>query len=114
MIDRETARLLSVVLDGFGYAPLECRNRDDVYKHLSSTTPTVAVVDTKMNESEEICSMIREHGGVSLVVLLADDENDPQEQMNHYQADAWESVGAGPEKLLLVLRKLAMQETEAD
>jgi CheY-like chemotaxis protein len=113
MTDKETVRLLSVILDGFGYTPLECSNRDDVYGHLSSTTPSVAVVDVQMSDSEEICSMIHERGGISLVVLLADGEDNPQDQLTRFQADAWESVIAGPEKLLLILRKLASREVQA-
>jgi len=113
MTDRETSRLFSVVLDGFGYQPLECRNREDIYNHLASTTPAAAVVDARISGSEEICSMIREHGGVSLVILVSEDSSDPESVAERLRADSWEPADAGPEKLLLALRKLFTREAEA-
>jgi DNA-binding response OmpR family regulator len=109
MTEAETSRLLSVILDGFGYQPLECRDRDTAFEHLSQTMPFAAVVDVSMDQAEEICQLVRERGGVALVILLQDDEQDPQEQVNRFQADVWESAKAGPEKILTTLRELASQ-----
>ena len=106
MTDAECVRLLSVILDGFGYSPLECQDRGDAFDLLSKTTPFAAVVDARIEEAEEICGMVQEHGGVSLLVLLQDDEN-PEEQKKRFQADDWQYAGADPEKILLSLRKLA-------
>jgi ActR/RegA family two-component response regulator len=113
MTDAECVKLLSVVLDGFGYAPLECQSKDDVFEHLSQTTPFAAVVDARLDDSAEICQMVHEHGGVSLLVLLNEIE-DPEDLRKKLQADEWQPVSAGPEKILLSLRKLATQGATAD
>jgi ActR/RegA family two-component response regulator len=113
MTDSECVKLLSVVLDGFGYAPLECRGKEDVFTRLSTTTPFAAVVDARFADAGEICQMVHEHGGISLLVLLNEVE-DPEEQKTKLQADEWQSVSAGPEKILLSLRKLANQGAQAD
>jgi len=111
MSETENARLLSVILDGFGYAPLECRDNNSVFEHLSKTTPFAAVVDLRLADSDEICNLVVERGGVSLVVLLEDDEKDPEEIIAQYGAEAWESVDASPENILFVLRQLANQSS---
>ena len=113
MTDAECVKLLSVVLDGFGYAPLECAGRDEVFERLSKTTPFAAVVDARIESAPEICQMVTEHGGVSLLVLL-NDGDDPEEQKEKLHADEWQSTSAGPEKILLSLRKLATQTAGAD
>ena len=108
MTDAECVKLLSVVLDGFGYAPLECAGKDEVFDRLSKTTPFAAVVDARIENAAEICQMVTDHGGVSLLVLL-NDGDDPEKQKEELKADEWQSVSAGPEKILLSLRKLATQ-----
>ena len=113
MTDAECVKLLSVVLDGFGYAPLECEGKDEVFDRLSHTTPFAAVVDARIDNAGEICQMVHEHGGVTLLVLLNEGE-DPEEQKEKLQANEWQSITAGPEKILLSLRKLASQGAEAD
>jgi hypothetical protein len=113
MTDAECVKLLSVVLDGFGYAPLECEGKDDVFERLSKTTPFAAVVDARIDNASEICQMVTEHGGVSLLVLL-NDGDDPDAQKEKLHADEWQSTSAGPEKILLSLRKLAVQTAGAD
>lgn len=113
MTDAECVKLLSVVLDGFGYAPLECAGKDEVFERLSKTTPFAAVVDARIESAPEICRMVTEHGGVSLLVLL-NDVGDPEKQKEEFQADEWQSTSAGPEKILLSLRKLAVQTAGAD
>lgn len=113
MTDAECVKLLSVVLDGFGYAPLECQSKDEVFQRLSRTTPFAAVVDARIDGAGEICQMVHEHGGVSLLVLLNDGE-DPEQQKEELWADEWQSISAGPEKILLSLRKLATQGAAAD
>jgi hypothetical protein len=113
MTDAECVKLLSVVLDGFGYAPLECQDKDEVFDRLSKTTPFAAVVDARFADAGEICQMVHEHGGVSLLVLLNDGE-EPEGQKEKLQADEWQSISAGPEKILLSLRKLATQSAGAD
>ena len=111
MNETENARLLSVILDGFGYRPLECRDNNSVFKQLSKTTPFAAVVDLRLADSDEICNLVVERGGVSLVVLLDDDEEDPEGIIEKYGAEAWESVDASPENILFVLRQLANQSS---
>ncbi len=113
MTDAECVKLLSVVLDGFGYAPLECQNKDDVFERLSHTTPFAAVVDARIDGATEICQMVHEHGGVSLLVLLNEAE-DPEDQREKLRADEWQPASAGPERILLSLRKLATQNAAAD
>lgn len=113
MTDAECVKLLSVVLDGFGYAPLECAGKDEVFEHLSKTTPFAAVVDARIEHSLEICQMVTEHGGVSLLVLISDGD-DPEKQKEELKADEWQSTSAGPEKILLSLRKLATQTAGVD
>jgi len=113
MTNAECVKLLSVVLDGFGYAPLECQDKDEVFDRLSKTTPFAAVVDARFADAGEICQMVNEHGGVSLLVLLNEGE-DPEGQKEKLQADEWQSISAGPEKILLGLRKIATQGAGAD
>ncbi len=113
MADAECVKLLSVVLGGFGYAPLECQSKADAFERLSKTTPFAAVVDSRCIDAAEICQMVREHGGVSLLVLLGEGA-DPEDLKEELQADEWQSISAGPEKILLSLRKLATQGAEAD
>jgi len=113
MTDAECVKLLSVVLDGFGYAPLECAGKNEVFEHLSKTTPFAAVVDARIENASEICQMVTEHGGVSLLVLINDVDN-PEKQKEQLNADDWQSTSAGPEKILLSLRKLATQTAGAD
>ena len=113
MTDAECVKLLSVVLDGFGYAPLECAGKDEVFEHLSKTTPFAAVVDARIDNAPEICQMVTERGGVSLLVLI-NDGDDPEKQKENLKADEWQSTSAGPEKILLSLRKLATQTAGAD
>ena len=113
MTDAECVKLLSVVLDGFGYAPLECQDKDEVFDRLSKTTPFAAVVDARFADAGEICQMVHEHGGVSLLVLLNEGE-EPEGQKEKLQADEWQSISAGPEKILLSLRKLATQSVGSD
>jgi hypothetical protein len=113
MTDAECVKLLSVVLDGFGYAPLECAGKDEVFERLSKTTPFAAVVDARIDHASEICKMVTEHGGVSLLVLINENE-DPEKQKENLKADEWQSISAGPEKILLSLRKLATQTAGAD
>jgi hypothetical protein len=113
MTDAECVKLLSVVLDGFGYAPLECAGKDEVFNRLSKTTPFAAVVDARIESASEICQMVTEHGGVSLLVLI-NEADDPEKQKEKLNADEWQSTSAGPEKILLSLRKLATQTAGAD
>jgi CheY-like chemotaxis protein len=113
MTDAECVKLLSVVLDGFGYAPLECAGKDEVFDRLSKTTPFAAVVDARIENASEICQMVTEHGGVSLLVLI-NESDDPDKQKEQLKADEWQSTSAGPEKILLSLRKLATQTAGTD
>ena len=113
MSDMETVRLLAVILDGFGYTPLECRSHEAVYDHLSRTTPFAAVVDLDLDDAERICQLVSERGGVALVILLADNEENPEEKIERLKAEAWESSDAGPEKILSTLRSLANGEGSA-
>jgi len=107
MTRAETVRLLGIVLDGFGYRPLECHDNDSVYGHLTDTTPFAAVVDMRLDDADQICRMINERGGISLVILLGAETEDPESRVKEFSAEAWESTEAGPERILKILRNLA-------
>ena len=110
MGESETVRLLGIVLDGFGYKPIECCNGDSAFDSLSDNTPFAAVVDMRLAEAERICKMVNERGGVYLIVLIDDEsDQDPQETSRRMQANAWQSVEAEPEKLLGTLRDIAIR-----
>lgn len=105
--DPECARLLGIILDGFGYKTLECQLVDDARRHLSQIVPIVAVVDLALRDAKEICGAVKESGGVPLLVLVAAEEEEPEALCQQLQADAWEKLDAEPEKFLSALRRLA-------
>jgi DNA-binding response OmpR family regulator len=107
--DLETARMLAVILDGFGYTPLECRDHGSAFEQLSKTTPFAAVVDLQVEDAERICNLVKERGGVSLVVLLGKDESDPEKRAKKLGAKAWGLVESEPEKILTTLRTLVRE-----
>ncbi len=110
--DKETVRLLGVVLDGFGYQPIECQDSDVFYEKLLITKPFAALVDMQLEQSKDLCKMVTEHGGIQLIVLLPENESDPSMQMENLHANAWASSCASPETLLTNLRKLVNPERE--
>jgi len=109
MGESETVRLLGIVLDGFGYTPIECRNGDAAFQSLSANTPFAAVVDMRLEDAERICNMVNERGGVCLIVLVDEDKGNPEEISSRLQAHAWQSIRAEPEKLLSTLREIAIR-----
>ena len=110
MRNGETARLLALILDGFGYTTLECQDHGCVFERLAQTTPLAALVDVGMEEADEICELVADREATTLILLLPDGQSDPEEVVARYRADRWESQEAGPEKLLYTLRGLAAGE----
>lgn len=112
MTEKETVRLLGVVLDGFGYKPIECNDRDAFYEKLLISKPFAAIVDLQLDQSNDLCKMVSDHGGVKLIILLPETETNPELQMQELHADAWTSTHANPETLLTNLRNLLNLERE--
>lgn len=110
MRDAETSRLLAVILDGFGYNALECRDRACVFEQLAETTPLAALVDVGVEEADDICELVADREATALIVLLPDGDDDPAELAGRYRADRWESRDAGPETLLATLRSFAADD----
>jgi two-component system response regulator RstA len=107
--NRESARLLSILLDGFGYQALVCSKGEDALQSLDDAQPQVAVVDLDFPGAEGLCRDIKERFGIPLLLLLAPDAPDPEEQCRRVGADAWEKHDAEPERYLVALRRLASQ-----
>jgi DNA-binding response OmpR family regulator len=110
MGESETVRLMGIVLDGFGYTPIECRDGDEAFESLSANTPFAAVVDMRLADAERICDMVNERGGVCLIILVDEEEvEDAQKTSSRLRAHAWQSIRAEPEKLLATLRDIAIR-----
>lgn len=102
----EPIRLLAIVLEGFGYRPLECQNEQAVRQELASNSPCAALVDLSLDAAEAICALVVEDAGLPLVVLLADHTDDPDAHSLRLGALGWERLDAPAERILERLRDL--------
>jgi DNA-binding response OmpR family regulator len=106
----EAVRLLAVILDGFGYDPVECQTTVELVGYLARTTPFAAIIDARLEQAQAICEQLRERGGVSLLLLV--DGAEPEEQARAFGADGWAPANASPEEILTHLRIFAVEKIE--
>jgi len=111
LTDKEASLLLSIVLDGFGYKPLECDDRNKALELLSNNSPFVAIVDTGLPKFEDICNMVSERENISLF-LLTEDNSQAEEVKERYKADACETLPVQAEQVLKTLRILVQQKVK--
>ena len=102
----EPIRLLAIVLEGFGYMPLECHCEQEARDKLRSNSPCAALVDLSLETAESICSLVVTDAELPLVVLLDEQEQDPQARSQELGALGWERLDAPPERILKRLREL--------
>jgi len=104
--DSEPIRLLAIVLEGFGYQPLECRGEQEARDKLAGNSPCAALVDLSLEAAEAICSLVVSDAELPLVVLLDVGEDDPDARSRQLGALGWERLDAAPERILQRLRQL--------
>ncbi len=109
----EPIRLLAIVLEGFGYRPLECHDEQTARQELAANSPCAALVDMSLDAAEAICELVVEDAGLPLVVLLGDAEDDPEDHSQRLGALGWEHLDAPAERILGRLRDLISQRAEA-
>ena len=102
----EPIRLLTIVLEGFGYQPLECRGEQEARDLLGNNSPCAALVDLSLEAAESICALVVDDAELPLVVLLDSDEADPEARSQQLGAEGWERLDAAPERILRRLRQL--------
>lgn len=108
----EPIRLLAIVLEGFGYRPLECRSEQTARQELASNSPCAALVDLSLDAAEAICALVVDDAGLPLVVLLDDALEDPDAHSQRLGALGWERLDAPAERILGRLRELISEQAD--
>lgn len=104
--ESEAIRLLAIVLEGFGYIPLECRQADETRDCLEKNLPQAALVDMQLEDAESICALVDEADGLPLLILLDEEESNPEARMAECRAKGWIRIGAPAERILRLLREV--------
>lgn len=102
----ESVRNLAVVLEGFGYTPLECKGADDVSQMLSENFPCLALVCLDQEDIDMICELINQRDDLSMLIMLNNGHEDPESTARDLGALAWEYLDAPVESILLKLRQM--------
>ena len=97
---------LAVILEGFGYLPLECRDRKEVSETLLDKVPCLAIVCLQQPDAEEICADITGKGDIGLLLLLRHDEKNPGSKASKLGAVEWAHEDIPAEHLLEKLRRM--------
>jgi DNA-binding response OmpR family regulator len=108
--DSEPMRLLAIVLEGFGYHPLECRQESEAVDHLEANLPCAALVYLGLKSAGSICELLRSHEQIPLVVLVDGTEEDPESHSQSLGASHWDWVDAPADRILKRLRQLVDHE----
>jgi DNA-binding response OmpR family regulator len=104
--ESEAIRLLAIVLEGFGYIPLECRQADEARDCLEKNLPQAALVDLGLEDAMSICSLVDEADGLPLLIVLDEEETDPQTRMAQCGAKGWVRMSDPAERILRLLREV--------
>ena len=107
LAEEEAARLLPILLEGFGYQALVGRNMDSIMDQLGQTSPFLAVVDLRLEDAEAICQMVDQRPEIDLMVLCPEEEADPALRATSVGAAAWLPAKASMEQILSSLRTFA-------
>ena len=102
----ERRRLLSVVLQGFSYAPFPCSTSEDLSRLIAALHPRAAVVDLRMEQGFQLCELIRQGSEVPILGLT-----DPSRQAMprlSLPVDMVRMADAPIEEILLALRQLVI------
>ncbi len=102
----ERGRLLSLVLKGFGYEPVPCRNREELEAALAFRRPAAAVVDLAVEEAFQSCALIQRTGGVALLGLT--DPNRLDLPRLSLPVDMVRNTDTPLDEILQVLRQLVI------
>ncbi len=103
---REPVHNLAVILEGFGYNPLECKTAEEVTLELSKNFPCAALVCMELEDAADIFDLVNQRDDLALLVLIEHGDSDPESRARELGAYGWEYVDAPAEKILLKLREL--------
>ncbi len=104
--ESEAIRLLAIVLEGFGFVPLECKHEEEALEQLGKNLPCAALVYLGLEAAGPICALVKQREELPLMVLVDADEPDPEERRRIMGARHWEWVDAPVERILEKLRSL--------
>jgi DNA-binding response OmpR family regulator len=104
--DGERGRLLGILLEGFGFRVLECRDQGQVREALVQAVPSVAMVDASLGDARESMALIHERGDLPVLLLVGGESGAPERVAADLGADAWARLDTRPDGILSALRGL--------
>jgi len=104
--DGEKGRLLGILLEGFGFRVLECRDQRQVRAALAQDVPSVAMVDAELGDARESMALIHERGDLPVLLLVGGESAAPARLAADLGASAWARLDTRPDGILHALRGL--------